>query len=322
MNRLGPNFALCVIVTAILHALLFLGLFLFFRKHPPMSEPLAELAPAPELVELQNAHWLEMDVDQMTRQAEAQDSEAEAEHEPESEIPLPKPKEKTPEPEPKPEEPEVKPEPPKNLALNRLKPIPKPEPKPTPPRPKLTKIEPKPTPKPQPKPKPVVELKPAPKPKAEPKVEPVKLTPAPKPQPIKPTPIVKTEPKPDPPVPTPEPAPKPATTGSSGMTASTEGTAGNSGQSLNDYHFIVQSAFRSNWAQPRSIMTAGKKYRVKARVAIARDGRILSAQIVQSSDHPQMNETVATALSAVRNVPALPSSVQSDPYEIYLNFDL
>lgn len=321
MNRFGQNFGVCLVVAAVLHAVLFLGLLIFFQKNTPKSDPIAALAPSPELVELQSAHWLETNVDQLSRQAEAQLAAVEK-NEPKSEIPIPDTKsEDVPEPE-KPQkveptlkpEPEPEPEPRKDLALNRLKPVPKPEPK----------VEPKPVPKPKPVLTPIP--KPAPKPTPKPQaVEPIKLKPAPKPVPtpksaevakpvvVKPTPLV--------PVPTPGAAQtadsKPGTTGAAGM-----GTAGGAGQNLNDYHLTVQSAFRSNWSQPRSILTAGKKYRVKTQIAIARDGRILNAQIVQGSEHPQMNESVASALAAVKIVPPLPSSIRGDRYDIYLNFDL
>ena len=69
-------------------------------------------------------------------------------------------------------------------------------------------------------------------------------------------------------------------------------------------------------------MTSGKKYRVKTEISIGRDGRILSARIVQASDHPLMNQSVADALNRVRNVPPLPDIIPGASYQILLNFDL
>ncbi|MEM1294001.1 MAG: TonB C-terminal domain-containing protein [Verrucomicrobiota bacterium] len=327
MNRVDQNFGLCLIVVSVVHAVLFVGLFIFFQKNTPMSDPIAVLAPAPELVELQSAHWLETNVDQLSRQAETQQA-VKAENEPESEIPLPDTSEQSPESEP-PKKVEPKPipepEPRKELALERLKPVPKPEP--IRPAPKKTIPKPEPTPEPEPVTKPVAKpvLRPIPKPE----VDPMPLKPAPTPPKPLPVPEMKPVVKPDP---TPPPAstsspakvaegasePSSGTPGSGGM-----GTAGGgSGENLNDYHFTVQSAFRSNWFQPRSVLTAGKKYRVKTQIAIARDGRILSTKIVQPSEHPEMNESVAKALAAVRVVPPLPSLIRGDRYDIYLNFDL
>ncbi len=288
MSRITQNFALCLSLAAALHLALFGLIFWFFVTHPQKTETLAALTPAPELVELQSAHWIDANLVSAPSLASNADD-------PESDIPLPAPAEAP--------KPETEPKP----VTERLTPIPKPKP-----RPKLTRIEPKPSPKPAPRPK-LTQI-PAP---------PRKLQPAPLPTSAqKPTPKPTPAPKPAKPAKSAQTSKKPPNSGATGTTGGTAQSGSRPSGNLNDYHASVHRAFSSSWDQPRSITSAGQKFRVKTEIVIARSGQILSARIVENSGHAQMDETVETALSRVKKVGPLPDVIQGASYRVLLNFEL
>jgi len=231
-----------------------------------------------------------------------------------------------------------------------------PEPKPAP-KPVVVAVAPKPKPKPAPVPE--VKLRPV---TVEKKPEPPKLKPAPAPVPTpkvvsKPAPA----PAPAPtlrPAPKPTPAPAPAlrakpientatasTVGSTGPTlravpistgvggmGTGEGTGNGTGNGtgsgrrqfgdIGEYHTRVYEAFHEEWLQPGAIITAGKTYRVKTEIIIARDGKILEANIIQSSGHADLDQSVQLALRRVVKIEPLPDFVQGNSYRVILNFDL
>ena len=317
----------------VLHIALIAIVVWFFRK-----TKIEEITLAAGAIQLEEVNWVEQIPPEMLAQATLAEqlppSILAAAEEPESDISLARPEIPKPKPEPKklepiPPKPEPKPEPPKPnpkvQAVARLTPVPSPKPQPKP-VPKLTKVEPKPVPKPKPAPP---KLTPAPKPK--PKTVP-KLTEVPKPAP-KPT-LAKTKPAPRP---TPTKAatkPKTQTTtrpsnvaksGSrSGKGTSTSG-AGSSrapSGSLADYHALVFQAFNQNWRQPHGITTAGNKYVVKTSITISRSGRIVEAKVIKSSQHSEMDGSVARALHEVTQIAPLPDFVTGSTYTVVLNFEL
>lgn len=305
-------------------------------------------ASASATIDLSQVKWLDQLPDAVVKQAIEN-----AENDPESEIALEKPAAADPAPDPQPE-PAPKPEP-------KLTPVPQPEPTPLPkpeppklaaipePKPRLTPAPPVPNLTPAPRPEPPREVKLEPVPKPQPKLEPV-----PKPQPkLEPKPNLEPAPMPAPaPTPTLDPIPpkiggvvrpkaiKPRVIGPGNGTGSGSGTSGNgtgtstsgsgAGSSnaapkygdLGAYYGHLFDVFNGVWRRPGDIQSAGRQLRVRVKLTIARDGRVLGAEVLQGSGHPEMDESVRAALSKVKTVDPTPDFVTKHPFSVILNFDI
>lgn len=276
-------------------------------------------------------------------------------------IPAPQPMPE-PSPAPAPKEPEPAPQPPEPAPAPAPKPNPAPAPNPTP-VPKSAeplKLTPAPAPapaKPAPAPSPSLRptRKPAPAPvlTPAPTLRPVPVQPAP--PSLRPTPVVKPTPSPPirvQPIPTPTPTtirpsvvaandsgtamgsssgsagifkngngPGSSNAGGSGMGAGSSGAG--PGSEVNLYHAHVKSAYVAHWQQPKLTTNAFQKLRVRTEIVIARDGRVVNAQIVQRSGSADLDESVHAALGSVPYLQPLPPSLQGlATYSVILNFDL
>lgn len=240
-------------------------------------------------------------------------------------------------------------------AMTRLQPIPETEPPPSAPKlAAIPKVVLTPAPPPQMQPVPANALTPSPKPVLTPVPPPPATRTPPPPAPSSPEPIrpaIVAQPstapliRPQPVLPstTGHPSGSSAQTGSGTAAASsspgaaTSGSTGifrnqpstsappastNPGAEIALFHAQVKNAYVSRWKQPKVRNTLFQKLRVKTEIAIAPDGRVLSARIIQPSGNAHLDQSVAQALASVPNVQPLPASFQNSPYQVVLNFDL
>ena len=99
-------------------------------------------------------------------------------------------------------------------------------------------------------------------------------------------------------------------------------STGGGASEIATYHAQVKSEYTSRWLQPKVNNSVFQKLRVKTEIVIAQDGRVISARIIQSSGHAQLDQSVAQALDSVQRLPPLPASLQASSYAVTLNFDL
>ena len=236
------------------------------------------------------------------------------------------------EPEPEPTPVEAKPEPPPPPPPDRPTPselvTPHATPEPSTPKPSTPKPEtPKPaTPKPE-TPKPATPKPATPKPKATPKATPAdggESTPKPKASPggtPKGTPAAaKTDGT--------ATGNKPGTTGGNGPGAGNgrgPGKAGNgSGASEFGWYFaMLHDRFHARWDQPTSIARGGQDFVTTLKLRIAKDGKILSHEIVKSSGDTTMDQSVMTAADRVLQIEPLPPGLTTgDVFEVNVAFKL
>ena len=227
----------------------------------------------------------------------------------------------------------------------RLDPIPEPPREPklaevAPPRPRIRpapmpKLEPKLAPAPRPQPKP--DLAPAPRPAPRPS-----LDPAPKPAPKSKGGLASGEIKNVAPI-------RPKVIGSAGSgdgsgngvgQGSSSGMGQNAGSGsaaaggstyvtpteqygdIGAYHGHLFDVFNGVWRRPGDIQSAGRQLRVRVQLTIARDGDVLGAEVIQSSGHPEMDESVRSALLKVQKVDPTPDFIKKLPFSVILNFDI
>ncbi len=91
---------------------------------------------------------------------------------------------------------------------------------------------------------------------------------------------------------------------------------------LGRYHGMIRDRFHSLWEQPKSVVRSNQDFVTTLKIRIRKDGTILSREIVNSSGNPTMDETVQTAADKVARIEALPAGIQSDPYEVKIQFKL
>lgn len=225
-----------------------------------------------------------------------------------------------PEPEPEPEEPVV---------------LPSPPPDPIPPAPEAVASElPSPEPAPPPAtPRPVATPRPAPRPtpKAAPKATPK----------ASPKPVAKTSPRPKGSPVAKAASPKAAKAGlvaavpaagagtaggavgkGTGTGAAGAGPGGGAASEHGWYFSMLHERFHSRWEQPTSIIRSSQHFVTRLRLRIARDGQILSRDIVTPSGDPVMDESVLTAAGNVAQVDALPAGLGGDFWEVNVDFKL
>jgi TonB family protein len=191
------------------------------------------------------------------------------------------------------------------------KPEPKPDPKPV--------VEPKPEPKPEPTKEPSISKR-VEKPKPKPKKTKIKISKVFKSNTTKRNPTVKTQ------------GPKVTKTsanplkinknlGKVGGGSSIQGVTTVSGSLLGRYGHLVQSAYDRQWRQPAGISSSNLK--VKVKVVVAKDGRIQSATISQSSGVSAMDQSIERAIRMVKRISqAPPEGASLSNRTFILNFNL
>ncbi len=93
------------------------------------------------------------------------------------------------------------------------------------------------------------------------------------------------------------------------------------GKSYANYGAYVRTIYDRAWHEP--VSTTSARPVVRARVVIARDGRVLSAKILQGSGDPGLDRTVRDALNRVKNIGRpFPKSTRDRQRTFILNFNL
>jgi len=122
-----------------------------------------------------------------------------------------------------------------------------------------------------------------------------------------------------------------ATPGKSGGNGSGTGNGkgsgkagGGSGTSQFGWYFsMIHDRFHSRWDQPTSIDRSGQDIVTTLKIKIAKDGTILSREIVKSSGETVMDQSVMTAAERVQQIDPLPAGLgNGDTYEVNIAFKL
>lgn len=97
---------------------------------------------------------------------------------------------------------------------------------------------------------------------------------------------------------------------------------GAGGASYASYAAYVKSVYDRAWREPPATdVRAGAT--VKARIVIARDGTVVSAEIIQPSGDPALDRSVREALNRVHNIGRpFPAAARDDRRTFILNFNL
>ena len=85
---------------------------------------------------------------------------------------------------------------------------------------------------------------------------------------------------------------------------------------------MIRDRFHSRWEQPKSVVRSNQDFVTTLKIRIRRDGTILSREIVNSSGNRTMDDTVRSAANKVVRIDPLPDGIQSDPYEVKIQFKL
>lgn len=89
-----------------------------------------------------------------------------------------------------------------------------------------------------------------------------------------------------------------------------------------DWYFaLVRKAMYDAWEQPGGL-SASSGLKVIVEVRVARDGTVLKRDVIRTSGHALMDESVNRALQAVRQLPALPAEYRGSTRDIQIAFEL
>lgn len=100
----------------------------------------------------------------------------------------------------------------------------------------------------------------------------------------------------------------------------TPGGTGTGGESYGNYQSAIYSIYNRMWIAPPDLEDEGQV--VVARIIIARDGRVTSSRITQSSGNRAMDNSVLRVLDRIDKVPAPPDSFNKPEITVTLEFSL
>lgn len=97
-----------------------------------------------------------------------------------------------------------------------------------------------------------------------------------------------------------------------------------SGQSEFGWYFsMIHDRFHNRWDQPTSIERNGADFMTTLKIRIAKDGTILSREIVHSSGDTTMDQSVMTAAERVQQIDPLPAGLgNGESFECNIAFKL
>jgi TonB family protein len=98
------------------------------------------------------------------------------------------------------------------------------------------------------------------------------------------------------------------------------GVGGTGGEAYANYAQVIRSIYDHAWMDPEEVADSGLT--VRARIVIARDGRVLSSRVVQPSGVAAMDKSVRQALDRVTRVPAFPAGSKDYDRTFNINFNL
>jgi outer membrane biosynthesis protein TonB len=92
------------------------------------------------------------------------------------------------------------------------------------------------------------------------------------------------------------------------------------GEAFAGYETVIYNAYYHAWITPDSV--ADKLAATDAKIVVARDGTILSAEIISKSGEPALDKSVGRALRAVTKLPPFPASARDEQRSFLLRFNL
>ncbi|MGD0814236.1 MAG: energy transducer TonB [Verrucomicrobiota bacterium] len=92
------------------------------------------------------------------------------------------------------------------------------------------------------------------------------------------------------------------------------------GEAFAGYATVIYNVYYHAWTTPDSV--ANKLAEVGAKIVVARDGTIISAEIVKKSSEPALDKSVGRVLRAVTKLPPFPATAHDDQRSFLLLFNL
>ena len=97
-------------------------------------------------------------------------------------------------------------------------------------------------------------------------------------------------------------------------------TKGDGGESFADYNTVVRSIYFRAWTTPDNV--ANKLAEAKVKLVVARDGSIISAEIVDHSGEAGVDKSVERVLRAVSRLPAFPAESHDQQRTFFILFNV
>ncbi|MCB1127611.1 MAG: TonB C-terminal domain-containing protein, partial [Verrucomicrobiae bacterium] len=96
---------------------------------------------------------------------------------------------------------------------------------------------------------------------------------------------------------------------------------GSGGASYANYGAYVRTIYDRNWREPAGSVEGNPT--VKARIVIARDGKVVSSEIVDRSGQPAMDRSIQELLGRIQNIGrSFPDGAKDDQRSFILTFNL
>jgi outer membrane biosynthesis protein TonB len=92
------------------------------------------------------------------------------------------------------------------------------------------------------------------------------------------------------------------------------------GEAFAGYETVIYNAYYHAWITPDSV--ADKLAATDAKIVVARDGTILSAEILSKSGEPALDKSVGRVLRAVTKLPPFPASARDEQRSFLIRFNL
>jgi TonB family protein len=105
-----------------------------------------------------------------------------------------------------------------------------------------------------------------------------------------------------------------------GQTVALELAGAGGGEAFAGYETAIFNAYFRAWTAPEDL--ADRLANVDARIVVARDGSVLSAEIVARSGHRELDHSVDQALRVVTKLPPFPESAQDTERTFLIRFNL
>jgi TonB family protein len=105
-----------------------------------------------------------------------------------------------------------------------------------------------------------------------------------------------------------------------GQTIAVELSGAGGGEAFTGYESAIFNAYFRAWSAPEDL--ADRLANVDAKIVVARDGSILSAEIVTRSGHRELDRSVDQALRLVTKLPPFPESAQDAERTFLIRFNL
>jgi TonB family protein len=106
--------------------------------------------------------------------------------------------------------------------------------------------------------------------------------------------------------------------GAAGTVVDMPGQGG--GEAFAGYETVIYNAYYHAWITPDSV--ANKLAGADVKIVVARDGTIISAEIISKSSEPALDKSVERVLRAVTKLPPFPASAHDEQRSFLIRFNL